>query len=198
MHTCVCVCVAEGKSSICVCSWCWTRPLVADSIFRGRREEQDRRRRRRAFISLFFFSCWRKCQHASVCLPTGQKRKKTATYQQTHAREVRKRWRREGKKYLRRRREEGAIWSSTFTITLIQLEEWENHLGGELEPRVCLDLFLKVWCFFYQQFTFTERILKNPEATVLTSLYSLMLPFSSPLHCSVLLEFLSELRHKSD
>lgn len=78
VHTCVCVCVAEGKSSICVCSWCWTRPLVADSIFRGRREEQDRRRRRRAFISLFFFSCWRKCQHASVCLPTGQKRKKNS------------------------------------------------------------------------------------------------------------------------
>lgn len=134
-------------------------------------------------LSVLFFSAG---ENASMLQSACLLAKKNPTWQQTHAREVRKRWKREGETYLRTRWEEGAIWPSRFTITLIQREEWESRLGGKLHPRVCLDLILKVWCFFYRLLTFTERVLQDPKAD-LTPPFSLMFPFSPTLHCLVLL-----------
>lgn len=95
--------------------------------------------------------CWRKCQHASVCLPIGTKSSYIPADSCQGCKEAAKKARREvsrkktrgGREERRRdegreerRREEEAIWSSAFTITQPNVEMIERLREG-------FDLFLK-------------------------------------------------------
>ncbi len=76
----------ENCVSVSVCeSRCWTRAVVADSVFQGKREGGGGGEEEKEESSFPFFSfCWRKCHHASVCLATGTKSSHPPTHQHTH------------------------------------------------------------------------------------------------------------------